>query len=322
LDPEPAVVTTASVRWMYFGSDPLNEPFFLQTVDKIREDPRRQIDVETSTDALFRLTETLPEVSPAGFIFHISHCGSTLISNALRTAPSTVVAAEATPFVRLARWYPEAPQRYLAERWQRTRRCLFEATFRSFAHYHTGETERLVVKFSSLNLFAMRFVRQCWPQTPCVVVVRDPLAVLVSSLNEAGWLGQKSEPGQPEALYGWRDTPQPFAEMKNEEFCARLLGRHLEAALEAVDDGCKVIDYEDLNPKRMREIAEFFGLKLPDEPERIKQVFSGYSKDPAKATPFRDDRAMKRRLASRAAVDAATKWAMPAYVELRGRGAW
>jgi hypothetical protein len=321
-DPRPGVVTSATVRWIEFGETPLAEPFFWTTVQKLKGLASPTSKIETTTDTMFRLSARLPEVVPAGFIFHISHCGSTLIANAMRNAPNTLVAAEATPFVRLARWYPEPSSRYLRTRWFEFRRRLFEATFRLFAHYRTGETERLVVKFSSINTLRMKFVRQAFPDVPCILVVRDPNEVLVSSLHEDGWLSYKNKPGEPEAVYGWTDPPQPFAEMSNEEYSAGLLGRHLEAAREAVDDRCKVIDYEDLNPKKMREIAAFFGLELPPESAELGKVFEVYSKDPEKALVYRDDRAQKRRALSREARDAAQRWAMPHYIELRASGAF
>jgi hypothetical protein len=321
-DPRPGVVTGAGVRWLEFGTLPLDEPFFWQTVEKLRALAPPAVEIDTTAEAMFRLTGRLPAVVPAGFIFHISHCGSTLIANAMRNAPNTLVAAEAMPFVRLARWHPEPSDRYLRARWFAFRRRLFEATFRLFAHYRTGGTERLVVKFSSINTLSMNFVRQAFPEVPCVLVVRDPNDVLVSTLNENGWLLHKNQPGETEAFYGWTGPPRPFAEMSNEEYCAGLLGRHLEAAREAVDARCKVIDYEDLNPKRMHEIAAFFGLELPRESSELGKIFGVYSKDPSKALVYRDDRGMKRRALSREASVAAQRWAMPHYIELRASGAF
>jgi hypothetical protein len=321
-DPRPGAVTGCEVRWLEFGSTPLDEPFFWHTVEKLRALAPPAVEIDTTCEVMFRLSARLPAVVPAGFIFHISHCGSTLIANAMRNAPNTLVAAEATPFVRLARWFPEPSDRYLRARWFDFRRRLFESAFRLFAHYRTGETERLVVKFSSINTLSMKFVRQAFPDVPCVLVVRDPNDVLVSALNENGWLSHKDRSGEPEAFYGWTNPPRAFAEMSNEEYCAGLLGRHLEAAREAVDAHCRVIDYEDLNPKRMREIAAFFGLELPRESGELGKVFEVYSKDPSKALVYRDDRGMKRRALSRAASEAAQQWAMPHYIELRASGAF
>ena len=119
------------------------------------------------------------------------------------------------------------------------------------------------------------------------------------------WLANKKEPAHVAQLYGWIDPPRPIAEMSDEEYCARLLGRHLDAALDAVDDRCRVIDYEDLNPRRVRDIADFFGLELSGD---FSKLFRSYSKDPAGSMPFCDDRAQKRRLASPTAWSMAQQW--------------
>lgn len=315
-DPEPAVVTSAVVRWMEFGSTPLAEPFFQHTIEKLRNASPAAVEVDTSLEAMLAWSERLPAVRPAGFIFHISHCGSTLLANGLKNAPGGVVASEAGAFVRLARWYPDAPSRYLQKRWQSTRRRLFDSLFRLFAHYRSGQSERLVIKFCSLNLFGMRFVRECWPEVPCIVLIREPAEVLVSTLNEKGWLAYKTT-DQVRELYGWCDPPTPPEEMPDDEYCARLLARHLEVALESIDDGCEVIDYEDLTSKRIRAIARTFGLDLPEAFER--RIFRTYAKDPFHSLLYQDDRAEKRRRAELGAKAAAERWAQAAYLELRAR---
>ena len=246
-----------------------------------------------------------------------------LLANALKSAPDTVVAAEAPPFGRLTRLYPEPPSRYLKDRWEGTRRTLFRSLFTLFLHYRTGDTERLIVKFQSLNLRnCVKWVRTVWPSVPCVVLVRDPVEVLASALSEQGWLAWRTDPAAARVSFGIKDLPDSLVEMSDAEFCARVLGQHLNAALASVDGNCKVIDYEDLNPKRIRNIAEFFGLELPADKKDQQRIFSVYSKDPTNAVPFKDDRLRKQRLASSEARTAAYRWAMPAYSELRGKGFW
>ena len=318
-DPEPAVITSASVRWMEFGDRRFEEPFFRQTLTAMLETVPPPTLIDDSLDAMLRMSSRLPPVLPAGFIFHISHCGSTLLANALKLAPPAVVASEPMPFMRLARWYPETSQPYLRQRWFGTRHAAFDSLVRLYSHYRTGASERLVVKFPSMCLFGMKFVRQAFPEVPCVLLVRDPIEVLMSALRGDGWLADKKEPANVAQLYGWTDPPRPFEEMSDEEYCARLLGRHLEAALDAVDDRCRVIDYEDLNHRRIRDIAAFFGLELSGD---HRKLFQTYSKDPAGSMPFCDDRTQKRRLASQIARSMAQQWAMRPYIDLRGKGGW
>ena len=321
-DAAPSVVTDAQVRWIETGDTPLAEPFFGQTVETLRAAVPPPMELDTRLDRMLQIASRVPTIRPNGLIFHVSHCGSTLVANILKSARDTVVAAEAPPFGRLARLYPEPPHPYLKDRWECSRRALLEALSTLFVHYRTGQPERLVIKFQSLNLLSMRQVRAIWPQTPCVVLVRDPVEVLVSAVAEQGWLAWKPDPAAARVSFAMPDLPDSLHEISDAEFCARVLGQHLKAALESVDTNCKVIDYEDLNPKRLRDIAEFFGLELPPDKKRHETVLSVYSKDSTKVVPFKDDRLRKQMLASTEVRSAAYRWAMPAYSELRGLGFW
>ena len=107
--------------------------------------------------------------------------------------------------------------------------------------------------------------------------------------------------------------------MSDEEYCARVLAELQHAALAALDGNCRVIDYDDLSAQRIRQLAEFFGLRLPYDPQEFLAPLRWYSKDPARKLPFRDDRQEKRRLANQQVIDAAARWAQPSYDELRAR---
>ncbi len=323
LDPQPAVVSEALVRWMEFGSVTLAEPFFNTTVDNLRAaaPPAREIDTDIET--LVRVSARLPEVRPAGFIFHLSHCGSTLVANAMKTSDRAVVVSESRPISHLLRGRFQNLSPYLSERWERTRRTLLNSLFSLFAHYRTGEAEPLVMKFVSIDTMSMRWIRSNWPDVPCVVVIRDPVEVMVTNLKGRGWMTFKDRPEYACELFGWSNLPRPVAEMIEEEFCARVLGSFCASALEAMQVGkngnCMVVDYLDLSPDRMRQIAAFFDLHLPGEGKSVDVVFESYAKDPAKKIRFRDDRNLKQQLATVLIRSAAHQWAMGSYTELRAR---
>jgi len=68
------------VDWCLFGNQRLTEPFFEGSILRTMEHPfhhafRRQTPVE----ALGEWSVESPGIEPAGFIFHQSRCGSTLI---------------------------------------------------------------------------------------------------------------------------------------------------------------------------------------------------------------------------------------------------
>jgi hypothetical protein len=278
--------------------------------------------MDTDLETLLRVGSRLHDVQPAGFIFHLSHCGSTLIANALKTSERAVVVSESRAISQLLRSRPEGSSRYLREQWERTRRDLLSSLFSVFAHYRTGEPRPLAIKFVSLDIIGMRLLRSHWPEVPCVVVIRDPVEVMVTALRERGWIAFQDHPAHACELFGWTDLPRPVSAMIKEEFCGRLLGTLCKSALAAMTEGqpgkCLVVDYLDLSPQRMHEIAAFFGIELP-EGKAVEQVFQTYAKDPEKTVQYRDDRDLKQKLATVLVRSAANQFAMDAYAELSRR---
>jgi hypothetical protein len=315
-DPQAVVVQEALVRWMEFGATPLADPFFDHTVDRLRTATPPAREIETDLDTMVRLTR-LNTIRPAGFIFHLSHCGSTLIANALKTCDRAVVVSESRAVTKLLRSRTQGLSPYLSERWDLTRRTLLNALFSLFAHYQRGEPQPLVLKFVSLDILSMSVMRSYWPKVPCIVVIRDPVEIMVTILKGRGWLTFKDHPNLAAEVFGWKDLPRSSKEMVPEEFCARVLNSLCASALQALDDKCKVLDYVDLRPNTAHEIAAFFGIDLPDEGRALELVFNSYAKDPEKTVRFRDDRERKQKLATVLVRSAANRWAMESYSELR-----
>ena len=317
IDLHPAIVPDGTVRWMEFGASPLAEPFFSHTVDRLRAGAPPAREWETGTDAILRLTCGLSRVKPAGFVFHISRCGSTLVANGLRTAESTVLVSESRAVTKLLLPRSEAGSAYLRQCWTDMRRALLESMFTLFAHYRSGGAERLLIKFASLNTLCLAAVRTYWPDVPCVVIVRDPVEVMVANLSGGGWMDFKNRPERADEMFGFPGAP--VAGMTGEEYAARVVGRLLESVLEAPAPLCQVVDYEDLNERRIRQIGALFGLELPETERKLELVLGHYAKDPAARRMFEDDRVRKQQMATPSIRRAAQQWAMPAYINLRAR---
>jgi hypothetical protein len=132
----------------------------------------------------------------------------------------------------------------LAARWDEARLAILSSLLSLFAHYRTGEAEPLVLKFVSIDSMSIGVVRSLWPDVPCVMVIRDPVEVMVTTLNGRGWMDYKELPEVSTALFGWKALSRKTTEMTDEEYCARILGSFCAAALEAIDHRCMIVDYE------------------------------------------------------------------------------
>src|SRR5437660_536531 len=96
--PEP------TVRWCHLGQEPFSEPFFDSTVQLVLQRPFNALFAhETPIGSLEGWHERSPGLAPSGFIFHMSRCGSTLVSQMLAALPRNVVVSEAGPLDSIAR---------------------------------------------------------------------------------------------------------------------------------------------------------------------------------------------------------------------------
>jgi hypothetical protein len=308
---------TCSVKWMRFNTEELREPFFHQTIARLRRGAQLRREAETDVDELLNLSHC--DSSPAGLIFHISRCGSTLIANALRCGEGTRVLSEAEPVGSLLRSYVSRIWPFPLDRWEEIRGQLLQNVVTAYAEASRREGAKLIIKFSSTALLSFPFIRAVWPQLPCLIVIREPIEVMVSNLQRpGGWMFLKHQPlwaGQALGL------DQNTREMSAEEYCGRVLGNFLCAATAAVDPYCKIVDYSTINDSLMEKIASLFSLSDLNH-EALHRIMSANAKDPRASIPFRDDSQRKQISATDAIKLHADRWARKPYERLKRMQAW
>jgi hypothetical protein len=273
------------LEWVWFGRDPLHEPFFSESVER-----------RLRVSGLGALDSVHAEMRLAGFIFHVSRCGSTLVANALRAWQDVAVLSEAQPinsFLRLgvpAGARPKAFGKLLAAYCQRRNSCV-----------------DLVIKLTSWNVLWLDLFRKVWPTVPCILIVRNPVEVMVSCLDKhPGWLHMALDPKDlgPETL--------PI-----EETAARTLARFMDTAVAHAGEGLRVVDYADLNEAVVVSIAGHFGLaERPVDLDMLRLQLNTNAKDPNRTQRFVPDAAAKRDRATDQIRAAAARWAEPAYTRL------
>jgi ribosomal protein L16 Arg81 hydroxylase len=282
-----------TIKWMDFGKRGLEEPFFYQSVSRLKT-----IGANSKITGLEALTVIVKEVEPSGFIFQISRCGSTLLSNALRTIPGSIVVSEAQPVnagllenyseseagEKTSRFMPIAPQELLAD------------IIRAFGARRQKSDSSLVFKFSSWNIMYLDLIRRLWPRVPCLVVIRKPVEVMVSCLNrQPGWMRIKDNPRKVRQIFGW--SGMNCSAMSQEEFCARGLESYLTKVSAHCSDGLKVVDYSSLNEDCICDIAHLFGMEGIDH-DAIRRTLSLYSKHSENHAAFIPDHNRKRATAT------------------------
>jgi len=242
---------------------------------------------------------------PACIIAHVSRCGSTLLTNALREIGNCVALSEPSIVTDIFE-----PSHCLAD--QPVLRRLFSHSVINIYSAYRGYRAAVVVKLASWNTCVLHQIRAVWPSVPFVLLIRNPLEIIVSQLSPGGWLDLRAQsPGIMSLLNLNTST------LDNVHFCACLLRTLYSAMLHAIDDKCFILDYSMLNINTVAQIASIAGLESTSGAlESVDHTFRRYSKDVDGTKAFSDDVSSKLRTASRL-IDAATiEYVMAPYVQL------
>jgi hypothetical protein len=245
---------TPAVDWADLSSERFVDPFFDQTIARWAAGPDARPLVRTGLEALEALDRE-PSLEPAGMIFHLSRCGSTLVSRLLGTLPGVVVVAEPAPLNALLGLD--------SARISDTRLVrLVRLVVRALGRCRHGDEQRLVLKCTSWNIRRQAILAAAFPETPWIWVQRDPARVLASLLaTPPGWLRLQATPQHAAQRFGL--DPLTIPAMTRPEFAARVLAAMLEAA--ATDpSGRPCIDYGELPAAIWDSVAPHFGLETDE----------------------------------------------------------
>ena len=297
-----------TVDWIDLGTRKLSEPFLHQTISRMRKSDQQ---ISTKTTSMRELRTTREQVKPSGFIFHMSRCGSTLLANGLKHSLTTNVFSEPQPLGAVLETLNSSGQ----SRILRDGGELLKGTVSAYGC--VGGANGFILKFSSWHLLHIATIRKYWPDVPVVIMVREPVEVAVSCLDQQpGWMKwrQRLPPIVSERL---KLGPKGIGLITDEAFCVQVLGLFLNEAKVQSDRGCRILDYHDLSASTVIEIANFFGVILSaEERVRMTEDFLIYSKDPEQRLQHVDDRLLKREKASEELRAAIQHWAQPAYLAL------
>lgn len=261
------------VQWADLSDERFSDPFFDQTVVRWATGPQPRPLIRTGFDVLAAL-DNEESLEPAGMIFHLSRCGSTLVSRLLGTVPGVVVIAEPAPLNSLLSLPPDHVD-------DATLVTMVRLLVRALGRCRHDDERAVVLKCTSWHIRRRAVLAAAFPDTPWIWVQRDPSSVLTSLLTtRPGWLKSlEIDPARAAWLMGL--DPTEVGAMTRVEFGARVLGVMLESAA-ADPHGRLCVDYADLPTAVWEQVAAHFGLPV-DAPaiERMTHEARLYSKDPA-----------------------------------------
>jgi hypothetical protein len=277
----------------------LQDPFMQETIARI---PARESVVQIAREDLGRGTAG---TGPAGIVFHVARCGSTLVSQLLKQHVGVAVYAEPLPVNEIL---------LPPHKWPRAE---LVAALRSLgAAFARHARKAWVWKLTSWNTLFCDIVAEAFPESPWVLCIRDPVEVSVSLLRQpAGWIWDGERPAAPFL----KSIDPEGASRSREDYVARLFGAFCESAARLDPARGVLVDYASLPGAAWQVVAPHFGLAV-DVPARARmQEAAGMnSKAPiGRPEKFAGDAAGKQAVASDELRSAIEAHARPALDRLR-----
>jgi len=247
-----------AVDWVHFAGAPLAHPFFATDARRAAELPFNLLfRYRTSLDDFIHGTpDDAPE--PDGFIFHMSRCGSTLVSRMLAALPGVMALSEPAPLdiiLRLAADGVEAEARGAegnAERGLAALRAMIAALGR-----RRSDTDRNpVFKLDSWQALLLPVFRRAFPGVPWIFLYRDPIEV-VASLRLTPSVQMMAHVPHHHGIHA-------DAGASPEDHISAVVAQICSAAADLAGEGGMLINYADL-PAAIGPIMAHFGLAPGEE---------------------------------------------------------
>lgn len=278
------------------------EPFQDETISRYRQTVllNQLITPKTSLASLDMQAQVVQSITPAGFIFHLSRCGSTLISGCLSELDTSCVFSESPVLteILLDQTLGEATQQQHLQELIDLQASVFPAR------------PDVVIKWNAWDIFRWNLIRTIYPQVPAIFLVRHPVEILASHQRLAG----RHMSGDPTlscvhlVFNKNQDVPESVLAFR----IGVLNGLMNEMQLFGVDDSVYRVDYRQLDLDKLAEICAYFHIPLAsNEISRIQTRLGFHSKLPM--LRFNEDAAEKQKLFSSIDVKEIEQALLPLY---------
>lgn len=269
------------VDWGYLGMRRFTDPFFTQTINPcVRHPADLLFRHQTPLENLGEIASEQASLRPTGFIFHMSRCGSTLMSQMLAALPENIVLSEAGPIDDILRAHFRNPGVTEVQRVKWLQWLVDVLAWRR----HPAE-KNVFIKFDCWHVMYLPLIQRAFPGVPWIFLYREPLEVMASAQKQLG--GQMIPGVLAPGLFGW--DPAMVAGMTLYEYTARVLARLCESGLAASQAGeGKLVNYRQLPASIWPALMEYWKVKFSaEEIQRMLDAARLDAKNPV--LPFESD---------------------------------
>ncbi len=267
-------------EWLYLADIPFAEPFFEETIAKCRShnyNSNRFKLVSTAAN-IIDWSKELDFVDLKGLVFHVSRCGSTMLSQSLATSPENIMISEAPLIDQILRSNAFD---------ENAKTVLLQSVLKFLGQKRFPEQKHLIIKLDAWSIFEASYLRSIFPKIPFALLYRDPADVLKSHQKMAGMHMVPSL--IPPSVFGI--TSKEIEEVNYKQYQALVLEKYFRAFLDFYekDQNVVMLNYNDGMKNVIERFISFIAINYSDNEmnamlERLKKhsknesaVFTGDS---------------------------------------------
>jgi hypothetical protein len=262
------------VLWLHTSGVSFDAPFFDETILRCMSltPGMARFKCVSSVETMIEAAWDVDVVTVTAFLFHVSRCGSTLLSQSLVLSAENIVLSEVPFFDALLRHDFRDPD---------LKKRALEAAVRLYGQKRSETSNKLFIKLDSWSVYYQELLRALWPGTPFLLLYRNPLEVLQSHQKMAGmhavpgllepWLFDISS----ESIYG-KDRDTYLGEV------LAYYARQFESMF-LTDQNSWLLSYHDGIENMIQTLFSAIGLQMDsDFLTKTAERSRFHSKDPGK----------------------------------------
>ncbi len=250
-------------RWTYSKDISYNVPFFDEALMRCNSlsESHGMNKAFSTIDIMPEWSKEIPTIRPNAVIFHVSRCGSTLISQLLGLNQKNISLSEVPIFDEILRLrnksVPIGDEDILS---------YLGAAIKFYGAKRNLDEERLFIKTDCWHLYFYQQYRSLYPDTPFIILYRQPGEVLDSNKRKKGLQGI---PGMVEPYLLGLDATASYCQHPD-TYMPMVLEKLFEAILNIaqIDRHTLLLNYNEGPMTMADKIVRFCGLN-PDEEERM-----------------------------------------------------
>jgi len=258
-------------EWIYLADLKYADPFFDESIAKCKSHAynSKQFKVVSTVENLIEWSNELISVELKSLVFHVSRCGSTMLSQSLATSSENIMISEAPIIDQILR-----SDLFSLEK----KTSLLKSVIKLLGQKRFPEQQHLIIKLDAWHIFKASYLRSIFPDIPFALLYRNPTEVLKSHQK---MMGMHMVPNLlPSEIFGI--SVKEVHDLSFQQYGGLVLEKYFQGFLDfyKTDQNVVMLNYNDGMKAVIEKFIGFIKMDYSnDELEKIYDRLKRHSKN-------------------------------------------